>query len=134
MAYYKNCNLDMKKFFENLSEKINDAAFETQLDDFVCEFDAVNKPAEIVVSVKSRKVIHSNGNVSSYPYYNVDKINIYNEDGEDVSSKYPLFCQRVKDCVPSYKDVENDLMEANMSYTELYFGSEANYLRYKYGN
>ena len=134
MADYKNCNLDMKKFFENLSEKINDAAFETQLDDFVCEFDAVNKPAEIAVSVKSRKVIHSNGNVSSYPYYNVDKINIYDEDGKDVSSKYPLFCQRVKDCVPSYKDVENDLMEANMSDTELYFGSEANYLRYKYGN
>ena len=64
----------------------------------------------------------------------VDKINIYNEDGEDVSSKYPLFCQRVKDCVPSYKDVENDLMEANMSDTELYFGSEDNYLHYKYGN
>lgn len=80
-----------------------------------------------MVSVKSRKVIHSYGNISSYPYYNVDKINIYNEDGEDVSSKYPLFCQRVKDCVPSYKDVENDLMEANMSDTELYFGSEANY-------
>jgi hypothetical protein len=40
----------------------------------------------------------------------------------------------VKDCVPSYKDVENDLMEANMSDTELYFGSEANYLHYKYGN
>ena len=98
----------MKKFFENLSEKFNDAAFEAQLDDFTCEFDAINKPAEIVVSVKSRKVIHSYGNISSYPYYNVDKINIYNEDGEDVSSKYPLFCQRVKDCVPSYKDVEND--------------------------
>lgn len=130
----KNCNLDIKKFFENLSEKITDAALEAQLDDFVCEFDAVNKPAEIVVSVKSRKVIHSNGNVSSYPYYNVDKINIYDEDGKDVSSKYQLFCQRVKDCVPSYKDVENDLMEANMSETELYFGSEANYLRYKYGN
>lgn len=124
----------MKKFFENLSEKINDAALETQLNDFVCEFDAVNKPAEIVVSIKSRKVIHANGNVSSYSYYNVDKINIYDEDGEDVSSKYPLFCQRVKDCVPSYKDVENDLMEVNMSETELYFGSEANYLRYKYGN
>lgn len=134
MADYKNCNLDMKKFFENLSEKINDAALVAQLDDFVCEFDAVNKPAEIVVSVKSRKVIHSNGNVYSYSYYNVDKINIYDEDGEDVSLKYPLFCQRVKDCVPSYKDVENDLMEANMSDTELYFGSEANYLRYKYGN
>lgn len=130
----KNCNLDIKKFFENLSEKITDAALEAQLDDFVCEFDAVNKPAEIVVSVKSRKVIHSNGNVSSYPYYNVDKINIYDEDRKDVSSKYPLFCQRVKDCVPSYKDVENDMMEANMSETELYFGSEANYLRYKYGN
>ena len=83
----------MKKFFENLSEKINDAAFEAQLDDFACEFDAIDKPAEIVVSVKSRKVIHSNGNVSFYPYYNVDKINIYDEDGEDVSSKYPLFCQ-----------------------------------------
>ena len=124
----------MKKFFENLSEKIEDAAFEAQLDDFTFEFDAINKPAEIVVSVKSRKVIHSNGNVSSYPYYNVDKINIYDEDGKDVSSKYPLFCQRVKDCVPSYKDVENDLTEANMSDTELYFGSEANYLRYKYGN
>ena len=105
----------MKKFFENLSEKFNDAAFEAQLDDFTCEFDAY-------------------GNISSYPYYNVDKINIYNEDGEDVSSKYPLFCQRVKDCVPSYKDVENDLMEANMSDTELYFGSEDNYLHYKYGN
>lgn len=123
----------MKKFFENLSRKIEDAAFEAQLDDFTCEFDAINKPAEIVVSVKSRKVIHSDGNISSYPYYNVDKINIYDEDGEDVSSKYPLFCQRVKDCVPSYKDVEKDLMEANMSDTELYFGSEANYLRYKYG-
>ena len=123
----------MKKFFENLSEKINDAAFEAQLDDFTCEFEAINKPAEIVVSVKSRKVIHSDGNISSYPYYNVVKINIYDEDGEDVSSKYPLFCQRVKDCVPSYKDVEKDLMEANMSDTELYFGSEANYLRYKYG-
>ena len=49
----------MKKFFENLSEKFNDAAFEAQLDDFTCEFDAINKPAEIVVSVKSRKVIHS---------------------------------------------------------------------------
>ena len=124
----------MKKFFENLSEKINDAALETQLNNFVCEFDAVNKPAEIVVSIKSRKVINANGYVSSFSYYNVDKINIYDEDGEDVSSKYPLFCQRVKDCVPSYKDVENDLMEANMSETELYFGSEANYLRYKYGN
>lgn len=45
----------MKKFFENLSEKINDAAFEAQLDDFACEFDAIDKPAEIVVSVKSRK-------------------------------------------------------------------------------
>lgn len=124
----------MKKFFKNLSEKINDAAFEAQLDDFACEFDAIDKPAEILVSVKSRKVIHSNGNVSSYPYYNVDKINIYDEDGEDVSSKYPLFCQRVKDCVPSYKDVEKGLIEANMSDTELYFGSEANYLHYKYGN
>ena len=41
----------MKKFFENLSEKIEDAAFEAQLDDFTCEFDAINKPAEIVVSV-----------------------------------------------------------------------------------
>ena len=69
----------MEKFFENLSEKINDAALETQLNDFVCEFDAVNKPAEIVVSIKSRKVIHANGNVSSYSYYNVDKINIYIE-------------------------------------------------------
>ena len=124
----------MKKFFENLSEKINDAAFEAQLDDFAFEFDAIDKPAEIVVSVKSRKVIHSDGNISSYPYYNVDKINIYDEDGEDVSSKYPLFCKRVKDCVPSYKDIENSLEEANMSDTELYFGSEANYLRYKYGN
>lgn len=123
----------MKKFFENLSEKFNDAAFEAQLDDFACEFDAIDKPAEIGVSVKSRKVIHSNGNVSSYPYYNVDKINIYDEDGKDVSSKYPLFCQRVKDYVPSYKDIENSLEEANMSDTELYFGSEANYLRYKYG-
>lgn len=124
----------MKKFFKNLSEKINDAAFEAQLDDFACEFDAIDKPAEIVVSVKSRMVIHSNGNVSFYPYYNVDKINVYDEDGEDVSSKYPLFCQRVKDCVPSYKDIENSIEEANMSDTELYFGSEANYLRYKYGN
>lgn len=124
----------MKKFFKKLSEKFDNAAFEAQLDDFACEFDAIDKPAEIVVSVKSRKVIRSNGNVSSYPYYNVDKINIYDEDGEDVSSKYPLFCQRVKDCVPSYKDIENRLEEANMSDTELYFGSEANYLRYKYGN
>lgn len=124
----------MKKFFKKLSGKFDDAAIEAQLDDFVCEFDAIDKPAEIVVCVKSRKVIHSNGNVSSYPYYNVDKINIYDENGEDVSSKYPLFCQRVKDCVPSYKDIENRLEEANMSDTELYFGSEANYLHYKYGN
>ena len=43
----------MKKFFENLSEKFNDAAFEAQLDDFTCEFDAINKPAEIVVSANS---------------------------------------------------------------------------------
>ena len=47
----------MKKFFENLSEKINDAAFEAHLDDFTCEFDAINKPAEIVVSIKNRKEI-----------------------------------------------------------------------------
>ena len=45
-----------------------------------------------------------------------------------------LCSAKVKDCVPSYKDIENSLEEANMSDTELYFGSEANYLRYKYGN
>ena len=124
----------MKKFFENLSRKFDDAAFEAQLNDFECEFDAVDKPAEIVVSIKSRKIIRSGGKVSSCLYFNVDKINIYNEDGEDVSSKYPLFCQRVKNCVPSYEDIENRLEESNMSDTELYFGSEANYLHYKYGN
>lgn len=86
----------MKKFFENLSEKFNNAALDAHLDDFTCEFDAINKPAEIVVSVKSRKVIHSYGNISSYPYYNVDKINIYDEDGEDVSSKYPCSAKELR--------------------------------------
>lgn len=123
----------MKKFFEDLAVKFDDAAYETQLDDFSCEFDAVNKPAEVKICVKSRTITNVNGQRKSYPYYDVEKVCIFDEDGKDVSAKYPNFCKEVKNCVPCYSDVKEAIQEANMTPEELYFGSYQGYLNYRYG-
>lgn len=123
----------MKKFFEQLEKKFENEAYEAQLDDFTSEFDAIDKPAEIVVSVKSRTIINVDGQRKSYTYYNIDKVSIFDEDGKDVSARYPNFCQKVKDCVPYYNDIKTAIQEANMTPEELYFGSYQGYLNYKYG-
>ena len=123
----------MKKFFDDLAVRFNDAAYEANLDDFTCDFDAIDKPAEIIVSVKSRTITNANGKHKSYDYYNVDKVSIFDEYGDDVAAKYPNFCQKVKDCVPCYDDIEESIREANMTPEELYFGSYQGYLNYRYG-
>lgn len=123
-----------KKFFDELAARFEEEAFENGGRDFSCLFDAIDKPAEISLVVKRLVYPYSIGQRRAHYYYGVDNLSIYDEECNNVADKYPRFCEKVKNCLPSYEVVIERIEEANMSYMELYFGSETNYINHRYGN
>lgn len=68
--------------------------------------------------------------------YEITEVIIYNEDGEDVTGRFPLFIEEMKELAPTLDEVkekaEDDWLSCQDMTTQV-FGSEAGYRRWRYG-
>ena len=122
------------KFFDKLEQDLFDKAVESDCGDFFFSFDTEKYSVGISLEVSSKKVVNINKRVSAYLCYKVVKVEVLDENDNDVSARYPLMIERMNDLAPDYNDVLAYIRETNMTPEELYFGSMQNYLRYRYGN
>ena len=122
------------KFFDKIEKGLFAKAVENDCGDFFFSFDTEKYSVGISLEVSSKKVVNINKGVSAHLCYKVVKVEVLDENNDDVSARYPLVVERLKEIAPDYDDVLAYIRETNMSPEELYFGSTQNYLRYRYGN
>lgn len=123
----------MKKFFKKVEQAIYDMAFESQCGEFVYCKETGKYRLEVSLVTDTKKIVSINGNVKSHLCYKVEKVVIIDENNNDVAGRFPMLVERMKLVAPDYQEVMNDIKDSNMNETERVFGSEAGYLRYKYG-
>ena len=122
------------KFFDKLEQGLFDKAVESDCGDFYYSLDTGKYSVSMILEVSSKKIININKGVSTCLYYKVVKVEVLDENDNDASARYPLTIERMKGLAPDYNDVLAYIREMNMTSEELYFGSEQNYMRYRYGN
>lgn len=122
------------KFFDKIEQGLFDKAVESDCGDFFFSFDTEKHSVGISLEVSSKKVVNISKRVSAHLCYKVVKVEILDENDNDISARYPLIVEHLKEIAPDYNDVLAYIREINMTPEELYFGSTQNYLRYRYGN
>lgn len=118
----------MKKFFKNIEQALFDMAVEKEAGEFVYSLESGKYLVKMTVDIESKK-----GKSKVHYYYKMSAIEILNEDDKNVATLFPMLVEKLENSIPCLDDVENFIEESGMSEDEIFFGSEAGYLRYKYG-
>lgn len=123
----------MKKFFEKVEQAIFDMAVEKEASDFIYTLETGKYMMNVSLDVETKKIININGKPKSYRLYKVTDVEILDENEENVASRFIHLVERMKKAAPDYQEVINEIRDFNLTETERVFGSEAGYLRYKFG-
>lgn len=123
----------MKKFFKKVEQAIFDLAVEKEASDFIYTLETGKYMMNVSLNVETKKLIGINGRPNSHRCYKVTDVEILDENEENVASRFPHLVERMKKAAPDYQEVINELRDMNLTETERVFGSEAGYLRYKFG-
>lgn len=123
----------MKKFFEKVEKAIFDLAVEKETSDFIYTLETGKYMMNVSLNVETKKIVGINGKPKSYRCYKVTDVEILDENEENVASRFAHLVERMKKAAPDYQEVINEIRDFNLTETERVFGSEAGYLRYKFG-
>ena len=123
----------MKKFSNKLVEKFHDDAFESP-EGFTTHYETEKYILEVGVEL-SHKVVANNrtGKKSYIGYYNIVEAIVYDENNDDVTSRFQNIVSSIEKYLPDYDEIEQEAEDWGKTPEELYFGSYQGYLNYRYG-
>lgn len=123
----------MKKFSNKLVEKFHDDAFESP-EGFTTHYETEKYILEIDVELSHKVVVSKHTGKKSYiGYYNIVEATVYDENNDDVTSRFSNVVSSIEKYLPDYDEIEQEVEDWGKSPEELIFGSYQGYLNYRYG-
>ena len=123
----------MKKFSNKLVEKFHDDAFESP-EGFTTHYETDKYILEVDVELSHKVVVNKRTDKKSYiGYYNIVEATVYDENNDDVTSRFQNVVSSIEKYLPDYDEIEQEVEDWGKTPEELYFGSYQGYLNYRYG-
>lgn len=124
----------MRKISDKLVEKFHDDAFESP-ERFTTHYETEKYILEIDAELDYKTVVNKHtGKKSHIGYYNIVEAIVYDENNDDVTSRFQNVVSSIKKYLPDYDEIEQEIEDRDKTPEELYFGSYQGYLNYRYGN
>lgn len=123
----------MKKLSDKLVEKFHDDAFESP-EGFTTHYETEKYMLEIDVELDHKTVVNKHTGKKSYiGWYNIVEATVYDENNDDVTSRFQNVVSSLEKYLPDYDEIEQEIEDWGKTPEELYFGSYQGYLNYRYG-
>lgn len=124
----------MRKISDKLVEKFHDDAFESP-GGFTTHYETEKYILEIDAELDYKTVVNKHTGKKSYiGYYNIVEAIVYDENNDDVTSRFQNVVSSIEKYLPDYDEIEQEIEDMDKTPEELYFGSYQGYLNYRYGN
>ena len=124
----------MSTFWGRLVDDFTDAALESP-EGFTVNEETERHYVDITVDVEATYFKNYRGERVINKYYVITDVEIFDEELNDVTSRYAHVVDLIKgQYLPDYDDIIEQLEEESMTKDELYFGSTRGYLQYRYGS